>query len=478
MTGISSTVADRKGPNHATVFVWLFAVSAIWHYTSSSSEIVGYWMRYDPLVTPLIFLSIVTAFVAAIYPDKTAALLVMSTGQLIANYLRYPFVADHLVMEIFLNLSIMLSYCYLAFKRRSFKITTTEIFDIFSPVGRWLLMIMYLFGTFHKINPGFMSVVSSCAVPFIDGFPVYAGRIGQEWVQYAAIYGTLIFEAIAMFLLLSARTKYFGMLLGMSFHFIIGISSFGTLAHFSAFALALHVLFVPSSFGERIFQESLIPAFLKNGSVFKGLTIILIALQIGFAFHLAKTHQGHLVNSLFAVFGVALLFLVFKHGQIRNSDAPYHLKSPFMALNLLPIWFLLHCMSPYVGLGTGGTMAMFSGLRTEGGISNHYIITKPIPLFPYQDKVVYIEAASNPSLQAAADDNQGVVMFDFQRHITQKENLMLPIRLRVGDVSYSITDPESFAAFANEHFTEQSWLERKYMSFRLVDSPAPDRCRH
>lgn len=478
MTGISSTVADRKGPNHATVFVWLFAVSAIWHYTSSSSEIVGYWMRYDPLVTPLIFLSIVTAFVAAIYPDKTAALLVMSTGQLIANYLRYPFVADHLVMEIFLNLSIMLSYCYLAFKRRSFKITTTEIFDIFSPVGRWLLMIMYLFGTFHKINPGFMSVVSSCAVPFIDGFPVYAGRIGQEWVQYAAIYGTLIFEAIAMFLLLSARTKYFGMLLGMSFHFIIGISSFGTLAHFSAFALALHVLFVPSSFGERIFQESLIPAFLKNGSVFKGLTIILIALQIGFAFHLAKTHQGHLVNSLFAVFGVALLFLVFKHGQIRNSDAPYHLKSPFMALNLLPIWFLLHCMSPYVGLGTGGTMAMFSGLRTEGGISNHYIITKPIPLFPYQDKVVYIEAASNPSLQAAADDNQGVVMFDFQRHITQKENLMLPIRLRVGDVSYSITDPESFVAFANEHFTEQSWLERKYMSFRLVDSPAPDRCRH
>lgn len=123
-------------------------------------------------------------------------------------------------------------------------------------------------------------------------------------------------------------------------------------------------------------------------------------------------------------------------------------------------------------------MAMFSGLRTEGGISYHYIITKPIPLFSYQDKVVYIEAASNPSLQVAADDKQGVVMFDFQRHITQKENLMLPIRLRVGDVSYSITDPESFAAFANEHFTEQSWLERKYMSFRLVDSPTLDRCRH
>ena len=123
-------------------------------------------------------------------------------------------------------------------------------------------------------------------------------------------------------------------------------------------------------------------------------------------------------------------------------------------------------------------MAMFSGLRTEGGISNHYIIKKPIPLFSYQDKIVFIDESSNPSLQAAADGNQGLVMFDFQRHFTQRENLMLPIRLRVGDVSYSITDPESFSAFANQHFTEQSWLEQKYMSFRLVDSPTPDRCRH
>jgi len=51
------------------------------------------------------------------------------------------------------------------------------------------------------------------------------------------------------------------------------------------------------------------------------------------------------------------------------------------------------------------------------------------------------------------------MMFDFQKHITQRENLMLPIRLRVGDVSYSVTDSRSSAAFAEEHFTEQSWLE-------------------
>lgn len=100
----------REGPSHATIFVWLFAVAAIWHYTSSASSILSYWFKYDPLVTPLVFLSIVTAFIAACYPGKTLALMVMCVGQLIAIGLRMPFVADHLVMDFFLNLGVLASF--------------------------------------------------------------------------------------------------------------------------------------------------------------------------------------------------------------------------------------------------------------------------------------------------------------------------------------------------------------------------------
>ena len=135
-------------------------------------------------------------------------------------------------------------------------------------------------------------------------------------------------------------------------------------------------------------------------------------------------------------------------------------------------------MSPYIGLGTGSVLAMFSGLHTEEGVSNHYIVRKPVPLFPYQDKVVYIEEAQNPSLIAVADDEQGVVIFDFQRHITSREIIDLPLRLRVGQKVYSIDDAKSLTTFVQEHFSEQSWLERKYMSFRLVDELHPNRCRH
>ncbi len=470
--------ATRTAPNHAAIFVWLFAIASIWHYTSSAEEIVNNWFRFNPTITPLIFLSIASAFVGACFPNRAAALLVFSIGQLVAICIRFPFVADHLVMEMFLHMSIVLSYLYLAVKQRTMRITVDEMFELFSPVGRWLLIIMYFYGTFHKINAGFMSVTSSCAIPFINGLPIPEYLLAQPWLQHAAIYGTLIFEGIAMLLLLSTRTKYVGMLLGMTFHFIIGISAYGTLAHFSAFALALHTLFVPSGFGERIYGERLLPLFSRTSTNFKGLTIGLVALQVVFALHLAITRQGYLVNALFTAFAVTLLYLVFKHGQVRTIDAPYRLRSDFLPLNLISIWFFLHCTSPYVGLGTGGVIAMFSGLRTEGGISNHYLIREPLPLFSFQKKIAYIEEATNPSLLTIAKSKQGIVWFDFQRHFTQRENLALPLRLRLGDKVYSMDSPDAFAAFANEHFVEQSWLERKYMSFRLVDDPFPKQCRH
>ena len=76
-----ATDQSSTAPSHASVFIWVFAISAIWHYTSSSSDIVDYWLRFDPLVTPLVFVSIVTAFVAAVFPNKTLALLIFAGGE-------------------------------------------------------------------------------------------------------------------------------------------------------------------------------------------------------------------------------------------------------------------------------------------------------------------------------------------------------------------------------------------------------------
>ena len=478
MTTDTNSAESPAGPSHASIFIWLFAIASIWHYMSSGGELLHYWLRFDPVITPLIAIAIITSLIVAVFPNRTPAVLAFAGAQVLVNAVRFPFIADHLVMELALHLGILLSFAWLALKRRSTDIRTEEMFELFSPVGRWLLIVMYFFGTFHKINPGFMSLESSCAIPFTSGFPLPNAVLIHPVSQYTAIYGTLVLEALAMVLLLSSRTKYYGMLLGMSFHFMIGISSFGTLAHFSAFALALHVLFLPSTVGQRLYADPWLPAGLRRETAWQAATIVFVMLQVLFAIHLLETREGYLVNSLFAALAIVMMTMVFKHGQVRSEDAPYRLKASPLGLNLIPIWFFVYCTSPYIGLGTGGVLAMFSGLRMEGGISNHYLIREPLRLFPYQDTIVYFESASNPSLRMAVEQKQGLTMFDFQRHFMHRENLLLPLTVTVNGTTHTLDTPESVGVFGQEFFTEQSWFERKYMSFRLVDAARPDRCRH
>ncbi len=323
-----------------------------------------------------------------------------------------------------------------------------------------------------------MSFESSCAIPFMNGLlPEFAAQYALS--KWLAIYGTLIIEFVAMLLLFSLRTKYYGMLIGMSFHLIVGISSFGTLAHFSAFAIALHSLFLPPEFGKRVCHDPIIPAFLKKKGFFSKLTIFFVILQIVLGLFLGYTRHVFLTNTLFATSSVAFIFLVFKHGRFGSTDKLYRMSSSFSFVNIIPIWFFLHCWSPYIGLGTGGTLQMFSGLRTEGEISNHYIVQKPLDLFSYQNQIVYIAETIMPVLMPLREQGLGMVLFDFQRYFTTRKNTMqLPMKIRIDGKIYLINNAELLQSFAKEFFSKQTWLENRYLSFRIVDHSFPNRCRH
>jgi len=319
---------------------------------------------------------------------------------------------------------------------------------------------MYFFGTFHKINPGFLNLESSCAIPFFSGLPLPDFILNSTWAQYAAIYGTLVLEFLAMLLLLSNRTKYYGMLLGMPFHFAIGISSYGSLAHFSAFALTLHSLFAPVNFGQRIFEDSRIPKFIKLAKVFNLVTIVIVLPQFLFAVLGLWT----LMNVLFSIFGLSLIILIMIHGNIEpGSASAYRLKSRFPAANVISILFFIHCCGPYIGLNTAGVVQMFSGLRTEGNISNHYIIRKPIYLFPYQERVAYVSQAKDDYLAYLKYEGLGITLFDLQLYITTKDTpLVLPITIRLDEKEHVISDGTTLNSFVKANFTHQNFLEQHY----------------
>lgn len=464
-----------NGVNRATLFIWLFAIASIWHHTSSSHEVYYYWFHFDLIQTPAVILATVTALLAACYPGSIKALLAFVFVNIAVIATRLPFAPTHVVMELFVFLSIFFSYLFLAIEKKRLDVDLQELYDVFSPLGRWLLIIMYFFGTFHKLNPGFLSLDSSCAIPYLRGLPIPDFLVEQVWVQWTAIYMTLFLEFTAMLLLFSSRTKYYGMLLGMPFHLLIGISAYGTLAHFSAFALTLHILFTPSNFSHLIAKDNSMPPWLRNKNTIQLITIAIVMLQFIFAY----LGAWMLMNILFGLFGTLLIAAVLKYGSNKSKHSHYRLISRAGIINALPILFFIHCSGPYIGLNTAAVVEMFSGLRVEGGESNHYIIRKTLDPFNYHKHVLYIEEAKNDYLNYLKKEKLGILMFDFQRYLTVKEEpLFLPLKLKLNGEIHHINSFDAMNLFVDTYFFDQSWLERYYLIFREVDDYYPSACRH
>ena len=363
--------AQRTG----VLAAWLIALSSIWHFTSSSNEVWNFWLHFDPVQTPSVIAALITALLAACFPANPRVFIAFALTQLIVILIRIPFVPTHVVMQGFLFGAVLLA----AFARHldgGRPLTMGRLFSAYAPAGRWLLLAMYFYGTFHKLNPGFMTPASSCALPFVAGLPVPSALL--EWVpfQYAAILGTLVLEAIAFGLLLFRRTKYWGMALGIPFHLLIGVSDYGTLAHFSGLALALHVLFAPADFGDRVRADARVPVWLWSLTAARVLVIAILLLQLVFAL----SASWALMNLLFGSFGLIWYLLILRNARVPTAGGSLLLARP-LALNLWPALFVLHAAGPYLGASTAASVEMFSGLRTEGGVSNHYLVRRPLPLF-------------------------------------------------------------------------------------------------
>lgn len=460
---------------HAGLFSWVLAMALLWHHTSSSNEVWEYWLHFDPLITPLITITCVTAFLAACYPLKRSIFTIFAVSAFLSFIVRMPWVPTHVMMEMFLFSGIIFTSIKVVAQHQASGSSHNSAFELYAPLGRWLLIGMYFFGTFHKINSSFLTPSSSCAIPYLKGLPIISQYADLLSLQYAAIYGTLILEFIAMLLLFSVRFKYYGMLLGMSFHFAIGISSYGTLAHFSTLAIGLHTLFLPSNSVSNYLRDKHIPYALKKKNTLIAITITCVMLEFLFA----RMAWWTAMNALFATYALPIIFFVARYGKSEPAQPGAKLVSRSWVINGLSILFILHNMTPYLGLRTTASVEMFSGLRTEGGESNHYLIGNWSQLFDYQDTVIEIVQSDDPYFQYLQENRIGIIPFQFQRYVLEESDFfLLPLVLKVNGQVIQIRSPDDLKKLTEEYFQPQSRIEKLYLDFREVDLDSSNACRH
>jgi hypothetical protein len=352
-------------------------------------------------------------------------------------------------------------------------------------VARGLLAVMYFYGIFHKLNADFFDPRASCAValyiPLVDGFGMQDSLAGK----YLAIWSTFVVEAIALVALYWRRYFAVGLLLALMFHFVIPISVYSWYMDFSSLVLALYILSVPREVSEKFYDRcaglfrllrgrfGALGQALPFGIVIGGALALVGVLA---AFHrsvpVAASHAYQSVWVLMWVVygGITMVVLADAALSYQPSQTNPGTRHPRWLYAMPAILFIV-CIAPYVGLRTEASIAMFSNLHTEAGISNHLLIRQPLTLFPYQSEVAMIKASSDPDLQHFADRNLGLVMFSLKERLRNKPQHWVTYDLH--GVRHERATAESLGAFTHAN----AW-ERKLLIFKPVDFARPKVCSH
>jgi hypothetical protein len=343
-------------------------------------------------VSPFTPLYLAAAIGCLLRPRAAMPFVLAAAGCLLDALWHMPAQSNHSLMGMVLCAAIVLAAASQAVRRRGLRLDGGELFRDVAPVGRWLLLGMYFYGVFHKINTDFLNPETSCAVVLWRTLPLPAPLLSWPLGEAAAIHGTFAVETFAAICLLTRRFRLPGLLAGVAFHWLIGFSRYEDYLAFSLLSILLHSLFLPAALLARLRASRLADAAAALTSNWRRVLVLLLALVLAAA--LLGREGSWLVAGLV---GLALLLLFARDdaspgplwdlGQLRT---PGVLPTAFVAL------FLANGMLPYLGLKTGQTISMFSNLTTEGGENNHLLMRHLPQPFGLQDRLARIEATEDP----------------------------------------------------------------------------------
>ncbi|MGI9591403.1 MAG: hypothetical protein ACR2P8_08545 [Myxococcota bacterium] len=431
---------------------------------------------------------------AALYaiarPSSLARFALLLAIQLVTVLWELPRVVNHwLLMGVTsVGLLIVLVPALLAQRRGEDVAGVAEA--ALGPV-RVQLVIVYLWATFHKLNAGFFDPEFSCGV---DHYVRLAGSLGflpqGAWTRTPAIVGTLAIEAALPVLLAFRATRWLALLMGWGFHLVLGWNGFWD---FSSVGSAYYAAFVPlwalagfdGARPARPWLDRLATGAARLGRsrwAFPIAAALLVASLAGARLLgadgpeavLAVNRAGRLVwlACWLALGGVLLLSLLAGHPLRARHPEPAATWWRRPALWIAPALLFANGFSPYLGLKSEHSYAMFSNLRTEGGTWNHYLMPRGLRVFGYGDQVIRIRGSSDLYLQNLARHGFGLVPLELRRHVARRPGLSVTY-VRDGQVVQS-------GRAAGDPFLMEPLrpLERKLILFRPVPPLGGNACLH
>lgn len=411
--------------HHAEGTRWLRAFSTAWAaYALIHAALVYFdWFAFADFGELARYLALIAAALAVLFRPQSVPRLCMLAGiSFVIEWIEMPYVANHLFVTMVVDATILLTAGLSCISGLGSAPISERFGRSLAPVLRAELLVLYFWVVVHKLNRDYLSPEVSC------GWYLYeqmAGNINSilgvglmpvtDWMRLPCLAGALAIEALIPVMLAIPLTRRCGLALGIAFHTMLALHPNLYIASFTTMMIALYTAFLPARVVEAISARwprssrtaTDVARRLLLGTaacllVECGTTVVAgFRGDVGRSGLIAALHAVAPITSKALFFGWALFvsWLVVSTWRTWRSQ-PAQDATPPVALGRFvwarwgfPALLFLNGFSPYLGLKTHTSLAMFSNLRTERGISNHLFLPSSIRVAPFLDEEVLLISA-------------------------------------------------------------------------------------
>ena len=433
---------------------------------------VTYHVLGNPrLASPVAQVVLAVAVVAVLrWPARPIPMIGLSVTVLAAVWSEAPLLGNHWLLHGFVAAGWL--GATVAGRDRSIN----GIWPRFVPTAMLTLLGFYAFAAFAKLNAGFFDPTQSCAVVYFResansfGNSHLVGAISPALGRAIAT-GTAVTELSIPFLLVLRRTRRFGVLLAIAFHFVLALDGTHQFFDFSSILTVLFLLFVPG------FASWVEPRWARVGVRLgdrRDLLHFAGALVAGGLIVVAASSRtpstaDFLKNvGLISFWAIAFLAIAGLVAYLRATSAADEPGLPPVPATLLviPALVVLNGLTPYLELKTAYGWNMYANLRTVDGDSNHFLIRSTLPLTDVQDHLVEVLFSDDPGLQYYADNQYLLPEERFRDYLARHPSAGAVV----------LIDGHSETILPGEGGKALPEWRRKLLLFRAVDHSGDERC--
>ncbi|MCA9580727.1 MAG: hypothetical protein KC416_02965 [Myxococcales bacterium] len=425
-----------------THLVRAWAMANLIHAVASPLPLDG-----DPVFAVLEVGTGVLAMAVWRWPGSVRWILAMAIAQPLALLLGPPIWGSHAAVLGILNLALV----GVVVLRRG----DPQALSRWVEAGRYLLLVVYLFSVFHKLNTAFLDPETSCATALVSEILPHgvASWFGWSWL-------TLLLETAIPVLVLFRRVRGFGIALGLTFHFLLSCIATFHFADFSSVMFALLLMASPQEAMEAWRSMWKGSREAKWDAVVFGSAAVAMLGRL-----LAWPSDWRSVVALILWSGYALPWVIAAFRMRKVVVASWQVRWH-------PVWLVtvlvavLNGASPYFEIKTAYSFNMYSNLRTAQGRTNHLLLSGTWPLVRYQFDVAEVLESNRASLLAYPGSEYARPYL--QRASYLRDHPETQIRFRRGGRLWDRPSRVELAEYSG-------WQERLHM-YRAIDLRDEQRC--